>query len=529
MAQLLDIFAFVSVLLRGMTLAFEALTIGGAIFMLAIVRKTTSTGLLRWLILFSTLLAVTQILFVGANSAILMNSAELTWEDVRGAGYCVAGAMIVAGAVVIAGFARSQWSKLAWPAGCLLILCGTVMTSHAAARLEHRSELAFLTLVHHAAGDAWIGALPYLLWALRENPNREVAQSITSRFSRLAMTAVPTLFVAGAAMGFLYVGNRSALTGTTYGIMLSSKVMLTTLIVLLGALNLRIVRAIRAGASPRLIPLRRFAEAEIGIGFTVILAAASLTSSPPAIDVNTGRVTITEIAERMKPVWPRMRTPALGELSPVTLLRPPVAASVPGSFVPGQQAQPITSADIAWSEYNHHWAGLIVLAAGVLSLLSRRYSWAKHWPLVFLGLAVFLFLRADAENWPLGPRGILGELSSGGSGTAPAFRRIDHRIRDVRVGRSSWTHFPQRCGLVFPLVCAVGGALLLSHSHSLGNVKESFLAELSHTALAILAVMAGWSRWLEIRLSQNRTRILAWVWPLCFVLIGALLMNYREA
>ena len=528
-AQLLDIFAFVSVLLRGMTLAFEALTIGGVIFMMVIVRGTTRRGLSRCLILFSTLLAVTQILFVGANSAILMNSAELTWEDVRGAGYCVAGAMIIAGAVVIAGFARSRWSKLAWPAGCLLILCGTAMTSHAAARLEHRSELAFLTLVHHAAGAAWIGALPYLLWALRENPSQETAQSLTSRFSRLAMIAVPTLFVAGAAMGFLYVGNRSALTGTTYGIMLSSKVVLTILVAALGALNFRIVRAVRAGASPSLIPLRRFAEAEIGIGFTVILAAASLTSSPPAIDVNAGRVTLTEIAERMKPVWPRMSTPALGELSPVTPLRSPVAASVPGSFVPGQQAQPIASADIAWSEYNHHWAGLVVLAAGVLSLLSRRYSWAKHWPLVFLGLAAFLFLRADAENWPLGPRGFWESFQ--------VAEVAQHRLFVVLIiafGVFEWAvragHIsPMRGGLVFPLVCAVGGALLMSHSHSLGNVKESFLAELSHTALAILAVMAGWSRWLEIRLIQNRPRILPWVWPVCFVLIGALLMNYRES
>ena len=38
-AQLLDIFAFVSVLLRGMTLAFEALTVGGVIFVLAIARE----------------------------------------------------------------------------------------------------------------------------------------------------------------------------------------------------------------------------------------------------------------------------------------------------------------------------------------------------------------------------------------------------------------------------------------------------------------------------------------------------------
>jgi hypothetical protein len=39
-AKFLDIFAFVSVLLRGMTLAFEALTVGGVIFALAIARET---------------------------------------------------------------------------------------------------------------------------------------------------------------------------------------------------------------------------------------------------------------------------------------------------------------------------------------------------------------------------------------------------------------------------------------------------------------------------------------------------------
>ena len=86
-----------------------------------------------------------------------------------------------------------------------------------------------------------------------------------------------------------------------------------------------------------------------------------------------------------------------------------------------------------------------------------------------------------------------------------------------------------RAGLVFPLVCAVGGALLLTHSHSLGNVKEEFLAELSHIPLALFAVMAGWSRWLEIRLPLHPTRVLPWIWPTCFTLIGAVLLLYREA
>ncbi len=97
-----------------------------------------------------------------------------------------------------------------------------------------------------------------------------------------------------------------------------------------------------------------------------------------------------------------------------------------------------------------------------------------------------------------------------------AFGVFEWAVRTERIS-------PKRAGFVFPMVCAVGGALLLSHSHSLGNVKEEFLAELSHTPLAILAVMAGWSRWLEIRLSQDRTRILTWIWPVCFVSIGLIL------
>jgi putative copper resistance protein D len=77
------------------------------------------------------------------------------------------------------------------------------------------------------------------------------------------------------------------------------------------------------------------------------------------------------------------------------------------------------------------------------------------------------------------------------------------------------------------------------HSHSLGNVKEEFLAELSHIPLALLAVGAGWCRWLEIRLPRDRTQavatqvvatqVVAWLWPVCFVLIGTVLMLYRES
>jgi putative copper resistance protein D len=96
----------------------------------------------------------------------------------------------------------------------------------------------------------------------------------------------------------------------------------------------------------------------------------------------------------------------------------------------------------------------------------------------------------------------------------------------VQTGRAASSN----ARLVFPLLIAVSGALLLTHSHSLGNIKEEVLAELSHIPLAILAVMAGWSRWLEVRLpAENRARmLLARLWPVCITLIGVALLNYRE-
>jgi putative copper resistance protein D len=203
------------------------------------------------------------------------------------------------------------------------------------------------------------------------------------------------------------------------------------------------------------------------------------------------------------------------------------------SFVPGQSGtRPNTPAEKAWSEYNHHWAGIIVLSVGLLALLAQagKVSWARNWPLLFLALSVFLFLRSDPEVWPLGPNGFWVTFADPEvllhrifAGLVIALAVFEWRVQTGRVASS-------KVRLVFPMLVAVSGALLLTHSHSLGNIKEEVLAELSHIPLAILAVVAGWSRWLELRLpTENHTR--AWVarlWPVCITLIGVLLLNYRE-
>jgi putative copper resistance protein D len=317
--------------------------------------------------------------------------------------------------------------------------------------------------------------------------------------------------------------------------MVAAKVILFGLLLFLGALNYQLVR--RGSASSIVSSLKRFGEAEIGIGITVILTAASLTSLPPAADLTRDRVSATEIFARMAPRPLRLGSPTMQEL-PEDVYEAESKAFGSGSlstesFVPGQAGtRPNTPAEKAWSEYNHHWAGIIVLAVGLLALIAQagHISWARHWPLAFLGLAVFLFLRSDPEVWPLGPNGFWVTFADPEVLLHRIFVLlvIGLAVFEWRVQTSRVASLNVR--LVFPVLVALSGALLLTHSHSLGNIKEEVLAELSHIPLAILAVAAGWSRWLELRLpSENPTRkAMTRLWPVCIVLIGAILLNYHE-
>src|SRR5205085_9313491 len=97
MAQFLDIFGFLSVLLRGLALVFEALTVGGVIFKLSVAREHRIGR--SWLRCVPALLAITQTCIAGANAAMLMGTTELRFADILGAGFCRATLLVVAGAL----------------------------------------------------------------------------------------------------------------------------------------------------------------------------------------------------------------------------------------------------------------------------------------------------------------------------------------------------------------------------------------------------------------------------------------------
>jgi putative copper resistance protein D len=550
MALLIDIFGFLSVVLRGVTVAAQSIALGGVAFLglLALpladrigpAAPTILARTLRWTAWAAIVLIVFQGLRLAVSSATLAETAGLDLASLLGAEYMQAGLLSIAAAllIVVASRATPRGALPLFVLGGAGLLVASALTSHAAARFDGQAALGLAGVLHQVGAAMWIGGLPFFLTALAKTEGMPGIALVGRRYSQMSMAAVAMILVGGVALGFGYFESPEAVWGTAYGVMVSTKVLLFAGLLLLGLGNYRVVERLRRDPRTSALRLRRFAEVELGVGLTIFFAAASLTSLPPAIDLVQGRATLPEIVARLTPHPPLHVSPDHADLA-IPKLQAELDAkaaearqAAPQAFVPGAGVPPPkTAEDIAWSEYNHHWAGILVLAIGLLSLAERtgRAPWARHWPLLFLALAIFLVVRSDPEAWPLGSIGFWESMRD------PEV--VQHRVFmaliiafglfewGVRTGRLK----SARAALVFPLMTALGGGFLLAHNHQLGNVKEELLIEYTHVPLALFGIAAGWARWLELRLVPPASRVAAWIWPVCFVLVGLSLLFYRES
>src|ERR1700680_2834510 len=117
MARLLQIFGFLSVLLRGATLSLQSLTIGGIVFLVAVAGRMKSPSdeleraALRWIRRSAIALAVTQTAVLAASSLLLMQSAGMTLGEVSGANFVIAGALAIVSSLAIAILAGTRRSR----------------------------------------------------------------------------------------------------------------------------------------------------------------------------------------------------------------------------------------------------------------------------------------------------------------------------------------------------------------------------------------------------------------------------------
>jgi putative copper resistance protein D len=547
MDRLVDLIGYFGILLHGMVIVAQSMALGGMLFLVClarpfaaqigpdVVRRTAHIA--AWA---AAALVGLEAVNVGLQTCVLVTTLDLPASNILQANFAVAGILKTLAAATLAVLllrdARAPWLLAA---GGIELVAAT-LTTHAAARLSDNALLLAVGALHQLGAAIWIGGIPCFVMALARLNDGGALRLVGGRFSRLSIAGVACILASGFTMSLFYIGSWPALYGTAYGVMVVAKIGMFAMLLALGAGNFLVTERLRNNPATPILRMRRFAEVEIGIGFTLFFAAASLTSVPPAIDLTTDRATWHEIVERdLSPKLPRLTSPdhaglAIPALQAKLNAEAAARAAEPGAaFVEGSgEIPPRNAADIAWSEYNHHWAGFFVLVIGILALMNRAgVRWARNWPLVFLGLSAFLFIRSDPEVWPLGQIGLLESLRDA--------EVVQHRLFalmpllfglfewGVRTGRLR----SRAAAHVFPLVCAGGGALLLTHNHTIANVKDALLIEVTHTPLALASILAGWSRWLELRLPPtSRTALVAgWIWPAAFVFIGLLLIFYRES
>jgi putative copper resistance protein D len=543
---LLDIFGYLTVVLSGAIVALQAAVIGGVAFLALLAcpharlfatdALTIKAGTILAYSAFG--LAAALAVSLALHATTLAGTISLTPAELVGAGSVIAGLARIAAALAIGLTARHRPNAPALFALVVVLMSATLATSHAAARLDMRLPLLAATLFHVLGASVWIGGLPYFLAALRGTDDGASHAWIGRRFSLISMTGVAMLSAGAAGLAFAYIARPEALYGTSYGLMVTGKAILFVGLLLLGLGNYRLVERLRRDPATPVARLRRFAEVEIGVGIVVFFTAASITSLPPAVDIFAERVSWAELIERMTPAIPRLSSPDHGDLAiPALQARLDAEAKAAqtragAAFVPGGGEMPPRNAfDIAWSEYNHHWAGLFVLAVGLLCLIERsgHAPWARNWPLLFFVLAGFLFWRSDPEAWPIGQIGFFDSLRD------PEI--VQHRLAVLVVlifGLFEWGVRTGRirtpaAAIVFPLAVGIGATLLLTHSHAIANVKEQLLIEASHLPMALLGIAAAAARWLELRLPTIAGQRAGLIWPLCFLAIGAILLAYREA
>ena len=195
-------------------------------------------------------------------------------------------------------------------------------------------------------------------------------------------------------------------------------------------------------------------------------------------------------------------------------------------------------ADKKESEFNHHLAGFFVLLAGILILfqgvLMKRWPDVKYvWPGCFLLSGLFVLVWSDTELWPFGNRQWLEALQNN-----PEV--LQHKIfallllalgaiewqRARGVLQAAWS------GWVFPVVAVGGSVLLLFHHHEAGmhgpgHMELMSRIQLQHLGYSVLGIGAGFMKGLGA-MRVNSQRSLRHVWPMLIVVLGALLMGYRE-
>ena len=176
MALLIDLFGYLSVVIHGLTIIAQSMTVGAVIFLVFLARPfaaelgAAGAVVRRRVCVVGAWSAAALILSESATiflqGSVLMATVDLGLADVLSAGFAVAAQIKIACAIVLI-LALARWSE-AVPTSFLLAVVGleiaaATLTTHAVARIDNRLVLAIFEGLHQLGAAIWIGGIPCFL------------------------------------------------------------------------------------------------------------------------------------------------------------------------------------------------------------------------------------------------------------------------------------------------------------------------------------------------------------------------------
>lgn len=194
----------------------------------------------------------------------------------------------------------------------------------------------------------------------------------------------------------------------------------------------------------------------------------------------------------------------------------------------------------AYSEFNHHIAGIFVILIGLSELptLAISLAWIRFLlPFAMLADGSYLIIWSDHDAWPIGHRGIADAFFIGD------WETIQHKVYAILLLMVGSIELLRRRRYIvhtvwsaaLPGFAVVGGMMLFLHSH--GPHPSAHIIALHHTVMGTMAVAAGLCKFVgdnvhqrsHLRQSPTETRN-AWdfAWAIFILLIGIQLIIYTE-
>jgi hypothetical protein len=194
-------------------------------------------------------------------------------------------------------------------------------------------------------------------------------------------------------------------------------------------------------------------------------------------------------------------------------------------------------AGIAYSDRNHHVAGILVLLIGLTELREALaitlLAWSRFLlPAAMLSAGSLLMIWSDHDAWPIGSL----NLAETFAGTDHEI--LQHKIYGIlslavgliellrRAGRLHQTFW----NIPLPAFAVIGGLMLFMHRHGIHPSAQAIA--LNHAVMGTMAIVAGSCKLISARATSpsNPAGLSRWklAWAGVILLIGIQLLFYSE-